>query len=230
MTRIILLLFISLTIHSCSDVETVARIPKYEYPRDSLRTGKRFIYKKIVSSEPLYDSVVFMNRKIIEEDGRTFFVLETGEPGQPIRTRDKFETLPEGYKYSESVYFLLDSGLAPKPLRSKIVMYRSFPDKYRGVATRLKMNFEGVNMESKTTETFLREDSLVILGKKRHAITFQVHTVIISKGKFSLFQSNESVIDGEYTVAEGLDLVRFSNNMRGTNEVWKLVSIEDLNQ
>lgn len=215
----------------CSDIDPVSRLVKYEYPRDSLQTGKRFVYKKMISSPDVnYDSIVFINRKVIENDGETYFVLEGGEQSGPFRSRDIFRIVPGGYEYSDSYYFDIEFDSKKKDsVRNSILLFRSVPGyKYRGVVIRSKTSIDNVTFESKLTETFLREDSIAIMGKMYHALTFQTRTEISSKNRLLPFKITESAYDGEYTLAEGMDMVSYSTNMRGVKEVWQLVRIEDL--
>lgn len=208
--------------------EPLVRLPDYEYPLDSLREGKVFVYKKNRTNE-----LAFLEQWVMEENGSDFIVAEWYDTRQKL-SASKIKVTPDAMEEVASYLYYYPDSLSSEydKIKGKIVESRNTDDgkAYKGYVTAVDTDAGYIQGSVTTRQVFQKEDKFRFQGQDLDALVFASETT--SKGwfKFIPFISNKTVYKGNSYYARGLGLVRYGMNTETEKSEWMLVEIRKMNR
>jgi hypothetical protein len=215
---------------NCSgDTEPIRRLHGYEYPWDSLKDGRIFVYRKNTPGEYL-----FIERRLVNENGVEYVLSESYDLNKKI-SAEKFRLTTAGLEEIETYLYRYPDSLKNQFQKDKgeILESRNILDgqKYRGSIFKMKILTSG-NIQGKMTvqETYIREDRIRLTEKDSllNVLIFKSDMTVKAWHKFLPFFSSETIYTGENFYGEGLGLVRFSTNTANETSEWTLERIDKL--
>jgi hypothetical protein len=213
---------------NCSnDNEPIRRLEGYEYPLDSLRDGKIFVYKKNVPNE-----YYFVEQKLVKENDVEYIINESYDLKEKI-SAGKFKITNEGIEEIETYLYSYPDSLKNEYQkdRGEILESKNINgQKYRGSFIKMKIltsgNIRG-NMSAK--QTFIREDKLHFKGQDLDVLVFTNDITVKAWHRFIPFFSSETIYTGENYYARGLGLVKYSTNTGTEKFEWTLEEVKKIN-
>jgi len=221
-----LLIFILLS-NCSSDKEPIQRLVGYEYPLDSLRDGKIFVYKKNVPSE-----YYFVEQKLVRENDVEYILSESYDLKEKI-SAGKFKLTNEGIEEIETYLYRYPDSLKNEYQKDtgEILESKNLADgqKYRGSFIKMKILTSG-NIRGNMTaqQTFIREDKLQFNGQDLDVLVFTNDITVKAWHRFIPFFSSETIYTGENYYGRGLGLVKYSTNTDTEKFEWTLKEIKKI--
>jgi hypothetical protein len=211
---------------NCSgDRGPIQRLTGYEYPLDSLRDRKIFVYKKNVPNE-----YYFVEQKLIRENDTEYILNESYDLKQKI-SAGKFRITKDGIEEIETYLYRYPDSLKNEYQKDKgeILESKNITDgqKYRGSFIKMKILTSG-NIRGNMTaqQTFIREDKLPFNGQDLDVLVFTNDITVKAWHRFIPFFSSETIYTGENYYARGIGLVKYSTNTDTEKFEWTLVDIK----
>jgi hypothetical protein len=226
--RLLIFASVFIFITSCSsDVEPVQRLFDYEYPLDSLDQGKIFVYKRSPPGE-----FYFVEQKRLKQDGTEYILQETYDTKERVSS-EKYLITETGKELVESYLYFYSDSLSKnfKKKRGEIVSYKNKLDgkKFPGIYIELhivpEVYYKG---ESIFTETFKKEDKLLIGDNMLDVVIFDTEIDIHGSARIIPLFSSRSVYIGENIYAKKLGLVKYWTKMDDERFDWELVEIKNI--
>jgi hypothetical protein len=225
-TRYIIIVAVSLSLVACSDKsEFVSNLGEFEYPMDSLRRGKTFVFKKNGS-----DQCNFIDRKVMTVDGVDYLSVEVYD--------DQFKKYSERWEMNSNASKLLEQYVYHYP-DSQNTLYTKHPTydieghdidvgkKYPGTFWKSEVTIDFIKGRTSTTMMFMMEDKLVVMGEKRDVLVYSSETLEEAWMKYFPLFGSETEYDGQYTYARGLGLVEYYLDNGEDEGLWTLSEIRD---
>jgi hypothetical protein len=211
-----------------SDKEPIQRLQGYEYPFDSLRDGKIFVYKKNVP-----DECYFVEQKLVRENGTDYIINESYDLKKKI-SGEKLKVTVDGLEQIETYLYQYPDSLKNEYQKEKgeIVESKNINDgqKYRGFFVKINILTSGNIRGSMTVQqTFIREDKLQFNGQELDVLVFTNDITAKAWHRFIPFFSSETIYTGENYYARGLGLIRYSTNTDTEKFEWTLEEIRKMN-
>ena len=221
------LLTIILLSNCSSDKEPIKRLEGYEYPLDSLREGKIFVYKKNVPNE-----YYFVEQKLIKENDVEYILNESYDLKEKV-SAGKFKLTNEGIEEIETYLYRYPDSLKNEYQKDKgeILESKNITDgqKYRGSFIKMKILTSG-NIRGNMTaqQIFIREDKLKFNGQDLNVLVFTNDITVKAWHRFVPFFSSETTYTGENYYARELGLVKYSTNTDTEKFEWTLNEIKKI--
>ncbi len=221
------LLTIILLSNCSSDKEPIKRLVGYEYPLDSLREGKIFVYKKNVPNE-----YYFVEQKLIKENDVEYILNESYDLKEKV-SASKFKLTNEGIEEIETYLYRYPDSLKNEYQKDKgeILESKNITDgqKYRGSFIKMKILTSG-NIRGNMTaqQIFIREDKLKFNGQDLDVLVFTNDITVKAWHRFVPFFSSETTYTGENYYARELGLVKYSTNTDSEKFEWTLKEIKKI--
>jgi hypothetical protein len=207
--------------------EPISRLKEFEYPMDSLLSGKIFVYRKNLPGE-----FTFTEARLVKENGTDFLVYEMYDAKKKI-SAEKFAITNDGTEQIDAFFYDYPDSTSNEfeKVRMEIVESTNIDDglKYSG----LRREMEGTSSNDFTGEMemrhrFIREDSIEILGQHIDALVFTNDVRVKAWYRYLPFFSSETTYTGEYYLARGLGVVKYSSNTEKEKSEWTLQEIRSV--
>jgi|GEM_PF-2365367 len=229
--RNILYLLILISISACSDNEpihreAIQRLKEFEYPLDSLRDGKVFIYTNDLGE------YFFVEQKKVTENGVDYILKESCE-AKKKSSSEKFKMINNEIELIETYIYDYPDSLSDEFTKDKaeILETRNLNDglKYRGSILKLAQSIGNFRGKMTTKQTFIREDKLQIIGQNLDVLVFTNDIYAKAWHRYVPFFSTQTTYTGENYYARGLGLVKYTTkaDAEETDE-WTLYEIRNL--
>ncbi|HEY0656592.1 MAG TPA: hypothetical protein VGD65_25840 [Chryseosolibacter sp.] len=160
LVRVFSCLIIAALVTACSNKkEPIQRLLGYEYPADSLTSGKLFTFKNKHANE-----FNFVEQQLVRENDGVYLLMESYSLNEKTSS-DKFRITANGIEHLEAYLYRQPDSLSDVFVKDKAEILESINTddgkKYSGSLTRMRIvsgNYLG-NMTSR--QTFLREDKMI---------------------------------------------------------------------
>ncbi len=221
--------FLFLLLSACGpDKEPISRFIDFEYPLDSLRRGKVFVYKKNVPND-----YHFVEDKLVDENGMRYILRETSNMSGRVSS-EKYAVRDNGIEVMEVLFYRYDS-LTKESVtdQTELTELKNLDNglPYRGYSVEINITEGQGSTEGKVSskQIFIRQDKLDVMQQRVDVLVFTNDFVVSSWYKYLPFISKSITYTGENYYARGLGLVKYSQVTAGQNFEWELVAIRNLN-